>query len=209
MASSTAVSDSPGEDSAKLVVILGESGVGKTCLLDQFVHGKHFANYDPTAGLPVKSLEVDGKTWNLRLIDLDSTLLREGDNQPEFRVDFFINTLRDADGIIFLYDITSRISLNELGLEAYPIVVTTRTRPENDYERPIRAYGRLLVGNKADLANEKREVSKEEGEEAASMLGMDHLELDTSDTEAINDMMKALVRRILVAERKRKHDGFE
>ena len=57
-------------------------------------------------------------------------------------------------------------------------------------------FGCVLVGNKVDLAGEKREVEREEAEWFAEMVGVEWFELDAWDSEAIRRAMTALVRMI-------------
>ena len=53
------------------IVILGDSGVGKTTLLQQYVHNKLNANTKPTIGADFskKEVEVDGQTVTLQIWD--------------------------------------------------------------------------------------------------------------------------------------------
>ena len=55
---------------------------------------------------------------------------------------------------------------------------------------------RVLIGNKADMA-EKREVSFEEGQELANFFGIPFLETSAKDTTNINETFLTMARSIL------------
>ena len=53
------------------IVILGDSGVGKTTLLQQYVHQKAATNTKPTIGADFakKEIQVDGQVVTLQIWD--------------------------------------------------------------------------------------------------------------------------------------------
>jgi small GTP-binding protein len=58
--------------SSKKVIVLGDSGVGKTALVQRFVRGTFSIDYRPTAGaVPyTKTVELDGKIISLVIWDV-------------------------------------------------------------------------------------------------------------------------------------------
>ena len=57
------------------IVIVGDPGVGKTCLLSLFTHGickRHLDNYIPTTGVDFspKTFEIDSQSYNFTFGDV-------------------------------------------------------------------------------------------------------------------------------------------
>ncbi|KAH7355506.1 hypothetical protein BKA66DRAFT_386951, partial [Pyrenochaeta sp. MPI-SDFR-AT-0127] len=107
------------------VVVLGESGVGKTRFCDMFIEGKPFVLYSAIApDIRRRKLLIDEEIWSLDLMDLNSTLIREED--PQFRPQFFNSSLLQAIGIVLMYDVTSKASFENLTTHAYMYAWTQR-----------------------------------------------------------------------------------
>ena len=53
------------------MIIIGDSGVGKTSFMDRFVEGNHQISYNATVGIDfkVKRMDIDGKTVKLQIWD--------------------------------------------------------------------------------------------------------------------------------------------
>lgn len=147
------------------VLIIGNSGVGKSCLLLRFAEDMFSDNYISTIGVDfkIRKIELDGKSIKLQIWDTAG--------QERFRT-ITKSYYRGSNGIVVVYDITDRESfeqvqhwMNEIDSHASADVC------------------RLLVGNKADL-NDKRAVKTEEGEALARQFGIPFLE--TSAKESLN-----------------------
>lgn len=199
----------------KQIVILGESGVGKTCVTDRFLVDQHFVRYDPWNSQPFASevstqrtLDVDGQLWCLTVADLSTAPLRA--QEPTFRTDIFDQILAHADGVILLYDITRKESYDYITNKGYFYVWDTRkTRrfeDAEDYLTRKQRFGCVLVGNKLDLADKHREVPKELAEEWADMQGLKSYEIDSYKRESIEEVMEVLVKSIKRAEKRDAED---
>ncbi|KAJ4294134.1 hypothetical protein N0V90_007824 [Kalmusia sp. IMI 367209] len=183
------------------IVILGESDVGKSSLTDRFVFNKHMVRYDPFGpAIPgagsefssCRALDVDGELWNIYIEDLSTTPMRL--REPGFRADVWEERLRKADGIVLLYDVTDEKSYESITEKGWIHVWECRRAEDaNGVRYPT-------AGTKVDLVqgekSKKREVRKSLAEEWASILGLKAFEVDAYDKERLEDMMRALVRRI-------------
>ena len=137
------------------VVLVGESGVGKTSIISQFT-SKQFDPHRETA----LSAQFISKT--VIFPDLNKQIkfdIWDTVGQEKYRSLAKI-FYKDAIVIVFVYDITTEYSFNELKNYWYE-----ETRANSD-KNPILA----VVGNKVDLYNDQK-VSNNEGKEFAEKIG--------------------------------------
>jgi len=150
----------PDYDYLFILVLIGDSGVGKSCLLLRFADDKWTDSYISTIGVDfkIRTVQLDGKNIKLQIWDTAG--------QERFRT-ISSTYYRGAHGIIVVYDITNRESFNN---------VKRWLKEIDKYAREN--VNKLLVGNKADLAddNELRAVQKHEGKNFADELGVQFLE---------------------------------
>jgi len=87
-------------DAAVKVVIIGNSSVGKTCLLTRYADNTFSTNYMNTIGVDfrIKTLTVEGKTIKLQVWDTAG--------QERFNT-ITASFLRGAAGVVLVYDITN------------------------------------------------------------------------------------------------------
>mmetsp|Transcript_24419 Transcript_24419/g.22191 ORF Transcript_24419/g.22191 Transcript_24419/m.22191 type:complete len:206 (-) Transcript_24419:21-638(-) len=146
-------------------IIIGDTGVGKSCLLLQFTD-KRFQ--------PVHDLTI-GVEFGARLVTIDHQQIKlqiwDTAGQESFR-SITRSYYRDAAGALLVYDITRRESFNHLGrwLE--------EARQNGNPNMTI-----MLIGNKSDLEH-RRAVSTKEGEVFAQQHGL--IFLETSAKSASN-----------------------
>ncbi|EAS31243.3 small GTP-binding protein [Coccidioides immitis RS] len=123
------------------IVVLGAGGVGKSCLTAQFVQNVWIENYDPTIEDSYrKHLEVDGRQCVLEILDTAGT------EQFTAMRELY---MKQGEGFLLVFSITSMSSLNELAELREQII-----RIKDDENVPI-----VIVGNKSDL-EEDRAVSR-------------------------------------------------
>ena len=137
------------------VVLVGESGVGKTSIISQFTSKK----FDPHRETSL-SAQFISKTVNFQ--DLGKEIkfdIWDTVGQEKYRSLAKI-FYKDAKVIVFVYDITTEYSFNELKNYWYE-----ETRSNTDGS-PILA----VVGNKIDLYKEQK-VSNNDGKEFAEKIG--------------------------------------
>lgn len=145
------------------LLLIGDSGVGKSCLLLRFADDTYTESYITTIGVDfkIRTVEIDGKTIKLQIWDTAG--------QERFRT-ITSSYYRGAHGIIVVYDVTDAESFNNVKQWLHEI---DRYASEN--------VNKLLVGNKSDLAS-KRAVSFEQGQEFASSLGIDFVETSAKNS---------------------------
>jgi len=147
------------------LLLIGDSGVGKSCLLLRFADDTYTESYISTIGVDfkIRTIELSGKTIKLQIWDTAG--------QERFRT-ITSSYYRGAHGIIVVYDITDQVSFNNVKQWLQEI---DRYACEN--------VNKLLVGNKSDLTN-KRVVDHNTSKEFADGLGIPFLE--TSAKNATN-----------------------
>ena len=132
------------------VVLLGESGVGKTCIINQYIKNEFDVNTmsSLTAQFVKKQIKfADGKIINFDLWDT------AGQEKYRSLAKIFY---KDANVVILVYDITNEKSFNEM--KNYWFEKIKETNNENVIV--------AIAGNKGDLYNE-RQVKTEEAEKFA------------------------------------------
>ncbi len=160
------------------LVVLGGGAIGKSCVTLQFVQGLFVVKYDPTIEDAYrKAMEVDGCSVVLDILDTAGT-----DMFTQMR-DLY---LREGDGFVLMYSVTSQASWNEL-VEMRDSLVRTR---DGD-EVPI-----VLCGNKYDLADQ-RAVSTESGMMRASQWGAQFHEVSAKTGLGVDAMFVSLVKEVL------------
>ncbi|KAK2523173.1 Rab1a, partial [Columba livia] len=147
------------------LLLIGDSGVGKSCLLLRFADDTYTESYISTIGVDfkIRTIELDGKTIKLQIWDTAG--------QERFRT-ITSSYYRGAHGIIVVYDVTDQESFNNVKQWLQEI---DRYASEN--------VNKLLVGNKCDLTT-KKVVDYTTAKEFADSLGIPFLE--TSAKNATN-----------------------
>ncbi|CAG2053866.1 unnamed protein product [Timema podura] len=147
------------------VMLLGDSGVGKTCLLVRFRDGLFLSgNFISTVGIDFRNKVV--------LVDQSKVKLQIWDTAGQERFRSVTHAYyRDAHALLLLYDVTNKTSfdnirawLGEIREYAQDDVVIMLLGKKLQTVEPQGAI--LCPGNKADCGSE-RLVRKEEGERLA------------------------------------------
>jgi len=172
-------SSSPVDYIVKLVIV-GESGVGKTSLLTRFCENEFLISHITTIGVDfeIKTFHLDGKIAKLQIWDTAG--------QDRFR-NVTSSYYRGAHGVLILFDISDRNSFLNLQIWINDVnkYVTKNTKV-------------MIVGNKRDLVN-KREVSKQEAELLAKKNGMSYFETSAkeSDKSNVDNCFLSLIREYI------------
>ncbi|KAK4755310.1 hypothetical protein SAY87_009067 [Trapa incisa] len=120
------------------LLLIGDSGVGKSCLLLRFSDGSFTTSFITTIGIDfkIRTIELDGKRIKLQIWDTAG--------QERFRT---ITTAyyRGAMGILLVYDVTDESSFNNI-----------RNWIRNIEQHASDNVNKILVGNKADMDESKR-----------------------------------------------------
>merc|ERR1719287_417740 len=157
------------------LVLIGDSGVGKSCLLLRFADDAFTESYISTIGVDFRfrTVKMDKKTVKLQIWDTAG--------QECFRT-ITSAYYRGADGIILVYDTTDKESFNHV----------------DDWLNEVNRYVnestcKILIGNKCDNTAE-RQVPTEEGKKKAEDLNIAFIEAsakDATNVEAAFQMMSA------------------
>lgn len=131
------------------IVIIGDSGVGKSNYLYRFVEGRFISVHEATIGFDYKSktsvLPKSKKKVKFQIWDTAG---------QEKYMSINKNLFQRVQGIILMYDITKQKTFNNLG------------RWMDSINELAGGIPLILVGNKIDLIDE-RNVPKEKGEQFA------------------------------------------
>ena len=139
-------------------ILVGDTSTGKTCIFKKLAYDKFEKTAVSTIGMDLKSLdyefeiEENGKKIKKNL----TILLHDSAGQTRFR-DITTTYLKKSNGIILVYDITSKESFDNIN-EWIKII-------EKEYGNFEEAKTCLfLIGNKIDLVEDEKEKNKREVE---------------------------------------------
>ena len=130
------------------LIFLGDQSVGKSSILNRFLNDTFLEDYQATIGLDFQSKNVQIDNQDIHLLLYDTA------GQEKFRSLIPMYT-RDANIILLVYDISNKESFNNLSLWLKDLT-------NINFDEVIFC----IVANKIDL-NDKRLVTKEEGEKFA------------------------------------------
>lgn len=160
------------------ILLIGESKVGKTCLINSYVIRSFNINQLSTVGLDfrTKKLDIQGKQIILNIYDTAG--------QERFR-NLATGYMKSADGFLVCFDLTSESTLENVTYWINSIKNTARKNASM-----------LIIGNKSDL-NEDREVTTEQGKQFAAKNGIDYLETSSKMHIGVDEAFETLVKKIL------------
>ncbi|KAG1175532.1 hypothetical protein G6F70_004681 [Rhizopus microsporus] len=159
------------------IVIVGGGGVGKSALTIQFIQSHFVDEYDPTIEDSYrKQCVIDEETALLDVLDTagqeEYSAMRE-------------QYMRNGEGFILVYSITSYLSFEEVNTFYQQI----RRVKDRDF------FPMILVGNKCDLEGE-RQVSNQEGKDLAKSFGCPFNETSAKQRIHVDDVFYDVVREI-------------
>uniref|UniRef100_A0A8B9SAS1 GTPase RhebL1 n=1 Tax=Apteryx owenii TaxID=8824 RepID=A0A8B9SAS1_APTOW len=170
-----------GQAVARLPAQLGPlalSSPGKTSLAHQFVEGKFMDCYDPTVESTYSKMVMVGKDeFHLQLVDTAG--------QDEYTIlphSFIIG----IHGYVLVYSVTS--------LRSFQVVKTLHNKlyeSRGKTRMPV-----VLVGNKADLSLESREVKTDEGKKLAESWGAIFLESSAKESQVTQGIFTKIIEEI-------------
>lgn len=161
------------------IILIGDSGVGKSAVLFRFADDVYNESYISTIGVDfkIKTIFVNGKVIKLQIWDTAG--------QERFRT--ITTSYYRGSHIIFLcYDITDRQSFYNLEMWMKEIV-----KFGNPNVRII------LCGTKCDL-NFKRQVSYDEGSIFAKKYGYDFYETSAKNNQNIDEIFEISSEKLMV-----------
>ncbi|XP_023234078.1 ras-related protein Rab-10-like [Centruroides vittatus] len=160
------------------LLLIGDSGVGKTCILFRFSDDAFNTTFISTIGIDfkIKTIELKGKKIKLQIWDTAG--------QERFHT-ITTSYYRGAMGIMLVYDITNPKSFDNIAKWL-----------RNIDEHANEDVEKMLLGNKCDRDNE-RMIRKERGETIAREHGIRFLETSAKANINIEQAFTELAEAIL------------
>jgi len=159
------------------LLLIGDSGVGKSCLLLRFCEDSFTPSFITTIGIDfkIRTVEIDGKKIKLQIWDTAG--------QERFRT---ITTAyyRGAMGILLVYDVTDEKSF-----------MSIRNWIANVDQFAQDSVNRILVGNKCDMTT-KKVVDYSAGKALADEFGIRFLETSAKNSTNVDEAFISLARDI-------------
>lgn len=159
------------------LLLIGDSGVGKSCLLLRFADNSYTDSYISTIGVDfkIRTVDIEGKTIKLQIWDTAG--------QERFRT-ITSSYYRGSHGIIVVYDVTDMDSFNNV----------------KQWFQEIDRYAtegvtKLLVGNKSDLTA-KKVVEYNTAKEFADSMGIQFIEASAKDSTNVEQAFLAMAGQI-------------
>ena len=171
-------SENTGENRITLkILLIGDSMVGKTCLLLNYVDHVFPDDHIATIGVEYRDKYITKDNYDIRLQLWDTA------GQERFN-SITKNIYRGANGVLFVYDITSRQSFNS---------VKKWIKDTQSIDEDIKG---IILGNKIDL-EDKRVVGTDELEEFGKEMQMKVMEISAKTNKNVNECFDLLVDELL------------
>jgi len=176
------------------VIILGDSGVGKTSLMNQYVKKKFSASYKATIGADFLTREVmvDDRQVTMQLWDTAG--------QERFQ-SLGVAFYRGADCCVLVYDVNNAKSFE--ALDSWRDEFLIQASPRDPPNFPF-----VVLGNKIDVEESKRVISNKRAMTFCQSKG-DIPYFETSAKEAINidQAFEVIARNALAQEESEEFSG--
>ena len=174
------------EDYKIKIIVVGDSGVGKTNLINRFASDKFDTNSKATIGVEFvyKTLKINKEVIKVEVWDTAG--------QERYRA-ITSSYYKGAKGAIIVYDITNEDSFNNV--ESWMNEVTKKGKTDMQF---------LLVGNKKDLIND-RKVTEQKGIDKAKELNMNLFEASALEKTNVNEAFNYLMKEIYLNIRREKN----
>jgi len=161
------------------ILMVGDSSVGKTSLVMRFDDKGFLNKYATTIGVDYSDrlVEVDGDEYKLQVWDTAG--------QERFRA-LTSSFFKRADGFCLCYDISSRHSFDNVNRWMKDIC-----------EQAPSGFNLILVGNKCDVPEARREVAYQEGVDLAGEFGAPFLEASAKTDRNVDDVFMTVASAVV------------
>ncbi|CAF2813844.1 unnamed protein product [Rotaria sp. Silwood2] len=147
---------------------LGDSGVGKTCLLSRYVDGKYIETLGPTVGIDIRNKTFEDTAGQERFRSLTSAFFRE------------------AVGFLLVFDLTNEASF--INARNWITEIQTHAYSED--------VDMILIGNKSDLDDE-RVISKIRARDFAKEYNIQYIETSALKNINVDESIKLLLDSVM------------
>ena len=177
------------DDIFKLLII-GDSGVGKSCLLMRFSDDTFASTYASTIGVDfrVRNIQLNNKKVKLQIWDTAG--------QERFAT-ISSSYYRGVHGIMIVYDVSNKESFDRVAnhwvkeLEKYP---------------ETQSCAKLLIGNKIDVEESKIKVGFDQANDFANENGFQFLQTSAKNTTNVEKAFLQITQMVMQIKEK---NGFD
>ena len=160
------------------ILLIGDLGVGKSCVILRYVEGDFPGNIMSSIGVDFKTKQIELDDHSIKMQIWDTA------GHEKFRT-ITTSYYKSAQAIIILYDITQKSSFDHI----------------RNWITEIDKFGKqgvlkVIVGNKLDLEN-NRKISKEDAENLALKYGVKLWEVSAKDNTNIEEMFVDTIKTLL------------
>jgi len=158
------------------IVAIGDSSVGKSALFAKFVDDSFTSRVEPTIGIDfrTKVIDLEGAKISIQLWDTAG--------QERFRT-ITTSYYRSAHGIIFAFDLSKRITFDNI-MKWYTSAVALNPK-----------CPKILVGTKCDLV---RQVRQDEIDRLCESLDITYVETSSKNNIGVDTAIMTMCSKILV-----------
>jgi Ras-related protein Rab-35 len=166
------------------LLIIGDSGVGKSSLLVRFADNQFTGNYITTIGVDfkIRTIEINGERVKLQIWDTAG--------QERFRT-ITSTYYRGTHGVIVVYDVSSGESFANV------------KRWLHEIDANCDVVNRILVGNKNDDPDRKV-VLTEDARRFADQMGIQLYETSAKDNINVEEMFRSITSLVLKSKKDQK-----
>ncbi len=196
------------------ILIVGDTFVGKTSLVQEYIGNKFSDNYHPTIeDIYTKTVNINNEKLDIKFYDISLELLNIKQSQfqaPHLELNknsevLILPTLKNCksepiistsyittcDAFIFVYSIANRKSFSTIK-ELLDIIYTNNCK-NKDINKPM-----YVIGTKLDLS-EKREITKKEGTTLSLEYNAFHFETSVITCQNIERSLQTIIRNAVAS----------
>ena len=166
------------------ILLIGDSGVGKSSIMTRYIDGHFSETFISTIGVDfkIRNVEVEGKNIKLQVWDCAG--------QERFR-SITSSYYRGAHGVLLVYDITDRSTFESLNHWYDEVDKLCNFSSEI-----------FIIGNKSDM--EDRKVNYEDGEKFAESLDCRFTETNEKEDQNVEKIVNQMAENLYQKELKKK-----
>ncbi|MBX9636376.1 MAG: GTP-binding protein [Nitrosomonas sp.] len=168
------------------IIVVGDSTCGKSSIVGRLTDNEYVSNKQPTIGSDFKIRKFESKEKTLKIVFWDTA------GQERYAT-LVATYYRDSHVILFVFDITSRntfLSLDQRWLKH----ASWLPDADGSYEKLQEQTLSFLIGNKLDMSDKHRQVTKAEAAAFAASHGMSgYYEMSAATGELVFEQFQEIV----------------